>query len=378
MKKNKKCLLAAIFCLALAGGFFLWVCLEKEPPDKSVYEIPGTVISVDNSELHGTGFTAIGVQLLEAVLTGGPFKGTVVEADNHMMGQWDMDEIYAKGDHILLAVQAQDGKVTSRAKAINTYRQHWELILFGLFALLLVAYAGVVGLKALASFVAVLLILWFFFLPGLLSGTPPLLLSFWVLILLSGVIIFSVAGLTRKGLAAFLGTLSGLFVTLGLTFFFGNMFKLGGMTAPFASTLILTGHFRLDMQGIFYSAVLLGASGAAMDIAMDISVSMAEIKAKRPDIDMGELIRSGLTIGRTVIGTMTTTLLLAYSGGYLTMLMLFVSQETSFTRILNMKLVAAEIFRVLMGSIGLLMVAPVTALLAGFLLCIQVSEAVET
>ena len=120
MKKNKKCLLAAIFCLALAGGFFLWVCLEKEPPDKSVYEIPGTVISVDNSELHGTGFTAIGVQLLEAVLTGGPFKGTVVEADNHMMGQWDMDDLYAKGDHILLAVQAQGGKVTSRAKAINT------------------------------------------------------------------------------------------------------------------------------------------------------------------------------------------------------------------------------------------------------------------
>lgn len=371
MKKNKKCLLAAIFCLALAGAFFLWrEGLEDKPPYRSVYEIPGTVILVDNSKLQGTGLTSLGVQSLEVVLTGAPFKGKVVRADNHMMGQWDLDEIYVKGDHILLAVQAQGGEVTSRAKAINTYRQHWEFILFVLFVLLLVAYAGIIGLKALASFMAVLLIIWFFFLPGLLRGIPPLFLSFWMLIFLSGVIIFSVAGFTRKGTAAFLGTLSGLFVTLGLTFFFGKMLKLNGMTAPFASTLILTGHFRLDMQGIFYSAVLLGASGAAMDIAMDISASMDEIKVKRPDMGMEELVRSGLTIGRTVIGTMATTLLLAYSGGYLTMLMLFVSQETSFTRIINMKLVAAEIFRVLMGSIGLLMVAPVTALLAGFLLCI--------
>ncbi len=80
-----------------------------------------------------------------------------------------------------------------------------------------------------------------------------------ILILLAAVIIFSVAGLSKKGLAAFLGTLTGLFVTLGLTLFFGGVLKIGGMTSPFASTLILTGHFRLDIQGIFYSAVLLGA-----------------------------------------------------------------------------------------------------------------------
>ncbi len=107
-----------------------------------------------------------------------------------------------------------------------------------------------------------------------------------------------------------------------------------------------------------------------MDIAMDVSASMDEIKIKCPEIRMGELVRSGLTIGRTVIGTMSTTLLLAYSGGYLTMLMIFVSQDTSFTRIINMKIVAAEIFRVLMGSIGLIIVALVTALVAGFLLCL--------
>lgn len=367
MKNYRHYFPAVAIIFVLACGFYLWEGRKNSP--NPTLETTGTVISVDNSRLQGTGLATLGVQELEVVLTGGPFKGSLVRADNHMMGQWDLDEIYGKGDHILLAVRIEDGKPGARAKAINTYRQNWELILFGLFALLLVAYAGKTGLKALVSFVAVLLIIWLFFLPGLLKGIQPMILSVWTLIFLSGVIVFSVAGFTRKGLAAFLGTLFGLFVTLGLTVFFGKMLKLGGMTAPFASTLILTGQFRLDMQGIFYSAVLLGASGAAMDIAMDISASMNEIKVKRPDMGVSELVRSGLTIGRTVIGTMATTLLLAYSGGYLTMLMVFVSQDTSFTRIINMKLVAAEIFRVLMGSVGLLMVAPVTAVLAGFLLC---------
>jgi uncharacterized membrane protein len=136
----------------------------------------------------------------------------------------------------------------------------------------------------------------------------------------------------------------------------------------------MQGNYGLNMQHIFYSAVLLGASGAAMDIAMDVSVSMNEIKLKRPDIAMWELVQSGFNVGRMVIGTMATTLLLAYSGGYLTMLMVFVSQGTSFTRIINMKLVAAEIFRILIGSIGLLMVAPVTAIIAGCLLCLCTEE----
>ncbi|MCG8615258.1 MAG: YibE/F family protein, partial [Desulfobacterales bacterium] len=248
MIKNKRYVPVVIFCLILAGGFYFWGSQDDRNHRNTILETPGTVISVDNTGLQGRGLATLGVQELEVVLTGGPFKGSRVNADNHMMGQWDLDELYGKGDHILLAVQVEDGKVGARAKAINTYRQNWELILFGVFAVLLVAYAGTIGVKALVSFMAVLLIIWFFYLPGLLKGTHPLVLSIWMLMFLSGVIVFSVAGFTRKGLTAFLGTLCGLFVTLGLTVFFGEMLKLGGMTSPFASTLILTGQFRLDMQ----------------------------------------------------------------------------------------------------------------------------------
>ncbi|MCP4116055.1 MAG: YibE/F family protein [Desulfobacteraceae bacterium] len=358
-------ILAAVIVLFLVGRHWLGA-----DDTGNVHEVPGTVITVDNSEILQAGIAAVGVQTATVVISGGGWKGVQVEAVNHLNGQLDMDEIYVPGDKILLAVQVVDRKITD-AKAINSYRQNWELILFAVFAVALVAYSGLVGLKALLSFMGSLGLLWCFYIPNLLNGAPPLPLSLAVLVLLSMVIILTVAGVTRQGIAAFLGTVSGLAVTLVLTLFFGDKLHLGGMTAPFSSTLLMQGNYSLNLQHIFYSAVLLGASGAAMDIAMDVSVSMNEIKLKRPDIGVRELIQSGFNVGRMVIGTMATTLLLAYSGGYLTMLMVFVSQGTSFTRIVNMKLVAAEIFRILIGSIGLLMVAPVTALIAGVLLTVN-------
>ena len=279
-----------------------------------------------------------------------------------------MDEIFHPGDTILMAVRINDGKAVE-ARAVNQYRQGWELALFGLFVVILLIYARSIGLKALFSFITSFYIIWKFFIPGLLGGGNPILLTVVTLTLLTVVIITCVAGLTRVTVVATLGTLSGLLLALTLTLFFGEKLKMAGMTAPFATMLIFSGHYTLDLLDIFYASVILGASGAAMDIAMDVAASMNEVLDKKPDITRNELIKSGFNVGRMVTGTMTTTLLLAYSGGYLTMLMLFVTKGTSFTRMLNFKLVAAEIFRTLVGSVGLVLVAPITAILAGFILC---------
>lgn len=355
-------ILSAIIVFALVG-LRSWGTEDNG----NIHELTGMVISVDNENILQVGAGTVGVQTTKVMISAGKWKGAQVEAVNHLNGQLEMDEIYEAGDKILLAVQVVEEQITD-ARAINSYRQNWELLLFAIFAVALLAYSRLIGLKALFSFMATLAVLWLFYIPNLLAGASPLPLTLAVLVLLSMSIILSVAGWTRYGIAALLGSLCGLAVALGLTVFFGDKLELAGMTTPFSTILLVQGGYGLNFQHIFYSAVLLGASGAAMDIAMDVSVSMNEIKLKRPDIGMRELIQSGINIGRMVIGTMSTTLLLAYSGGYLTMLMVFVSQNTSFTRIVNMKIVAAEIFRILIGSIGLVMVAPITAVIAGVLL----------
>ncbi len=334
-------------------------------------EVKAEIVETDNSDMIQSGVSRIGFQITKIKILEGKYKGKIIEAGNELVGAREFDNYFKPGDKIIAAIYIKEGKICG-AKAVEYFRQNWEFALFALFILCLILYARFIGLKALLSFVASLYLIWTYLIPGLLEGKNPLILATIVLTMLSAIIIFSIAGFTRKGIAAFGGTICGLLLTVGLTLFFGSKLALYGMTQAFASTLLFSGYSHLNMQYIFYAAIIIGASGAAMDIAMDVAASMAEIKLKKPDIDMKELVQSGFNVGRAVIGTMTTTLLLAYSGGYLTLLMLFMTKNSSFGRILNLKIVASEIMRTLVGSIGLVLVAPLTAIFAGWILCTDI------
>lgn len=329
-------------------------------------EIKAKVLEVDNSNVMQAGMTKVGNQYTKIKIKEGKYKGETVTASNALKGKLQLDNQYKAGDTVIVTIIEKNNQITG-AKIVDLWRLPWQLLIFGIFICLLILYAGYTGIKALFSFVASLYVIWNILIPGLLNGQQPLILSAGVLVLLSAIIIFSVAGLNKKGLAAFISTIAGLFITIGIPLFVGDKLALKGMTAPFAQTLVFSGHTDLNMKFIFYAAIIIGASGAAMDIAMDVAASMDEVKRKKPEIEREELIQSGFNVGKAVIGTMTTTLLLAYSGSYLTMLMAFATKHSSFRRMINFKMVSAEILRTLTGSIGLVLVAPITALVAGWI-----------
>lgn len=332
----------------------------------NIVEVKAEVINIDDSNIVQSGITRIGDQGLIIRVLEGKFKGKEINAVNHLMGKMEIDNYYYPEDIIIAGLLIDDDTVVS-AKAIDLYRQKSLLILFLIFVFCLIIYARFIGLKALLSFISSLFIIYKFLIPGLLSGKSPLVLTGISLVVITAIIIFLVAGVTKKGMIAFIGTMCGLFITMVLTLVFGAPLRLNGMTAPFAETLLYNGYMDLNMQHIFYAAIVIGAAGAAMDIGMDIAASMEEIKSKKPDIHMRELIESGFNVGKSVVGTMTTTLLLAYSGGYLTLLMLFMEKGSSIERMVNLKIVAAEIMRTLIGSIGLVLIAPITAIIGGWI-----------
>ncbi|MFZ7103225.1 MAG: YibE/F family protein, partial [Peptococcaceae bacterium] len=370
MKKTGHYLIVVVLIFLMIALLIMDGSNKKE---ENVVEIKAVVLATDDSNMIQAGISKIGDQGLEIKILEGVYQGQEMHATNHLMGKMELDNYYKPGDTIIAALMIKDEKAVA-AKAVDLYRQNWELALFILFVLSLIVYAGFTGLKALLSFVASLYIIWKILIPGLLAGQNPLILSALVLILLTAIIVYSVAGFTRKATAAFIGTICGLFVTIGITVFFGDKIGLNGMTAPFAETLLYSGHLDLNLKHIFYAAIIIGASGAAMDIAMDVAASMEEVMRKKPDITLRELIQSGFNVGRAVIGTMTTTLLLAYSGGYLTLLMLFMTKNSSFARIVNLKIVAAEIMRTVVGSTGLVLVAPITAVAAGWIYKTSLSD----
>ena len=138
------------------------------------------------------------------------------------------------------------------------------------------------------------------------------------------------------------------------------------MTRPFAKALGFV-HPGVDLYRFFLSGIFIASSGAVMDIAMDIAAAMQEVKIHHPRIGRGALFLSGMRVGRAVIGTMTTTLLLAYSGGYLMMLLYFMQQGIPLDVMINSPFFASEVLSTLVGSFGLVTVAPFSALVGAVL-----------
>ncbi len=351
-----------VFVFGLLCGVLWWLPtgFEDRLPAGSHFA-RGRVREVDNSDIHQALIVKTGVQALKVELMNGPFKGQMVSVNNHLSGKMEMDEMYKAGRDILVEYSVVNGRV-ARAMARGNYRLRIEITLVGLFALLLIAVGGWTGFKAMLSFVFAGLMIWKVMVPLSLRGEDPICTALAVVAALTAAVSFLVGGLTRKGLVTFVGAFSGLLLTCVLAEVFTRQFRLHGAVRPFAETLLYSGFDHLNLTRIFIASVFVACSGAVMDLAMDISASMHEIRAKKPDIGFLEHLRSGLAVGRSVVGTMTTTLLLAYSGSYIALLMLFMGMGVPMVNMLNRNFVAAEIVNTIVGSFGLVTVAPFTAL----------------
>lgn len=324
--------------------------------------VPAKVLAADNSGLTKHGLVLYGSQILTVDINGQKYT-----ANNQLRGQMELDKVFKKGDVAVVVLQPGDSPQKSVLTAQDFYRNFWSLTLFAGFCVLLCIFGGFTGLKALFSFVFSCLVIWKLVIPLSLRGYPASWMIFVSVVILTAVIIFLVAGLTRKGTAAFAGSISGVFAGLLMAHVFGRLMHINGAAMPYVQSLYYSGFDFLNIQDIFIGAMILASSGAVMDLAMDIASGVEELALHNPDLPGKELVKSGLRIGRSVVGTMTTTLLLAYSGGYITLLMMFSAQGTPILELLNSSLVASELVKTLIGSFSLVLVAPFTALISGWI-----------
>lgn len=326
------------------------------------------VISVDDSGVQQFGIIKQGDQLLELRIRSGEFRGRSVEAVNVLICKLELDKYFAPGDRALtvLDLDPASGEIIF-ASVMDHYRLRVELILAALFAVVLLLFAGWTGAKALLSFAFAGLLIWKALLPLFLVGVNPILAALGAVVVLTAIVQFLIGGITRTGLVSFLGAILGVLATCGLALLFGSLFRVHGAVRPFSETLLYTGFPHLNLTTILFAGVFIASSGAVMDVAMDVAAAMREVQLNHPGVDRRALVRSGFNVGRALIGTMTTTLLLAYSGGYTTLLMVFIAQGVPASNVLNMSYVSAEILHTLVGSFGLVIVAPVTAVVGGLI-----------
>ena len=325
------------------------------------------VTAVDNTAIVDTGLVRTGEQRCQVTFTSGRLKGQSAVAVNLLHGSLEKDKFFEVGDRAQVVASLAGGAI-SRVTMTDHYRLPGEALLAVLFFALLVLCAGRTGLRAVISFVLTVLALWKLLIPLYLKGANPLWVGLIFNLSLTTLIIALVYGFDRRCWSAVGGAFLGIAVTCLLGVIFTGQLKIHGAVMAYSESLLYAGFQHLNLTQIFMASIFLGASGAVMDLAVDITSAVAEVVEKKPTITPWEAVKSGMNVGRAAMGTMTTTLLLAYSGAYVALLMVFMAQGTPTEHIFNYKYVAAEIIHTVIGSFGLVTVAPFTALCAGLLL----------
>lgn len=355
------CLLLIVLLLVLPTGFEgNRVFLESDIQ-------PALVLSTDESTIIDTGLIRSGEQRCRLKILNGPFRGQIAEGRNMLNGSLEQDKLFSAGDKALVRINYQ-GEHILNISMIDHYRAPWELLLAAMFAILLAAFAGWTGLRAVLSFLLTVLMLWKMLVPLYLKGWNPIWVGLAITLALTVFIIALVYGFDRRCAAATSGSFLGILVTCIMGSYFTGLFQIHGAVMSYSESLLYAGYQHLNLTQIFMASIFIGASGAVMDLAVDITSAVYEVVTQNPAISRREAIRSGMNVGRAAMGTMTTTLLFAYSGGYMALLMVFMAQGTPLSNIFNYKYVAAELLHTVIGSFGLVTVAPFSALCAGILL----------
>jgi len=326
------------------------------------------VVEVNNERLKIIGPVRQGEQQLEVEILSGRFKGQVHYTSNNMMGKMEIDKAFLKGDIAYAVINLTENGNIAHVQIMDHYRTGKTIILGIIFILAMIIIMGWMGIKILITFVFSAATLIRVLYPMILRGWDPVLGAVIITLVITALIMFLVGGLSRRALTAFLGAASGVLFTAILAFAFTFWFKIHGAVRPFTEALLFTGYGHLNLAHLFIAGIFIAASGAMMDLAMDVAAAMDEIKNQQPTITRTALMRSGFIVARQAAGTMTTTLLLAYSAEYTAMIMTFLAQGVPLENVINMVWVSSEIVHTLVGCFGLTLVAPLTVFAGGMLL----------
>ena len=331
--------------------------------------VKAKVVEVNNRGVYSTGMIQQGDQRCTIEILEGEHKGQQVEGMNLLTGKLEFDKMFKPGDEAWVLLELDSSNEVIFANMVDYYRIDQQIFLIGLFVILIIAFSGFTGVRTLLSFSFALLSIVKILIPCLLKGIPPLLVALMVGNLLTVMTLLLVAGCNKKAYTAIISSMICSLMTCLLAVVFGDLFKMHGAVMDWSESLLYAGYQNLDLTAIFQAGIYLACSGAILDLAIDISAALDEVIKNNPSVSRVNLIKSGLSIGKSVVGSQTTTLLLAYMGSYITILMVYMAQGTPLMSILNSQKVSSEILHTFVGCIGLVLVSPLTAIICGIVYC---------
>lgn len=351
------------FVLLFAG--YLYVTREKLPfgvkleGQGDFYK--GKIISVEEPVITDIGYNTVTTYNFTVELKSGPHKGEEAAAYQTISTDTPVNmRPVSEGDKVVLYENVNNG-ITELIFA-EYVRSDALIVLAVLFAVFLVGFGGIKGLKTLVTLTLTLGAVFFVLIPAILNGYNIYIYTILVCIYITAMTLAIVNGITHMSLVGGIGCIGGVLVSAVLMQVTDHFIKLTGFRDEGDIYLLYINDSPIDLKALVFAGILIGSIGAVMDVAVNISASLHEVACKIEKPTFRELYRSGITISRDIIGTMSNTLILAYIGSSLcSVLLTLYNNSFSPLAMFNKESFVCEILTILIGSFGILVCLPLTS-----------------
>ncbi len=301
-------------------------------------------------------------QTLEVLITSGQNKGQTITIDHGSVASVNIQQ-YKVGDTVqILASTTPQGQASYQ---ISDYVRRAPLFwLAAIFIGLILLINLRKGLASLLSLGLTFVIIFAVILPLILAGHNPVLIALLASVIMIPLTYFIAHGFNRKTVTAAIGTLTSLAIAVILAQYFINLTRLTGYASDEAGFLAANNPGEINIQGLILAGIVLGLIGVLDDVTITQAGFIQQLKQAQPTIPARELFDRAMSVGRDHIASLVNTLILVYTSAAMPLLLLFTQTERPFMEIINYEIVAEEIIRTLVVSIGIVISVPVTTYLA--------------
>ena len=370
MSDKKHIIIRAVVVVVCLAAFIIAAdrlrVTDKEPIVTTLgysYE-NAKVIEVVEDNLSPDG-VRVGYQMLKVQLTSGEYKGEIVNAtsaEGNLFGA-----VCKKGDSVVVHMS-----VSGDSKNVSVYSKDRIVAVaafVGIFLLLICVIGGKNGVKSVIGLVFTFVAIFMIYIPLIYRGFSPFWAAVIITIITTIVTMYHISGIAVKTLCAILGTVIGVLLAGLSAWLFGRVADIDGYNVSNIETLAYVGQItNIQIGGLLFSGILIASLGAVMDVAMSVSSAISEIHDKAPQLGCLELFKSGMNVGRDMMGTMSNTLILAFVGSAVSELVINYAYNLPFRQIINSYNIGIEIMQGVSGSIGVILTVPAVAVVTAWML----------
>lgn len=365
-KNQKLGFFLAVFLAAFAGCL-LWMNMEIERtplrPDGGNVFARAVVTEVLSSDVNISEEGEMqGNQKVKIKITDGDFKGTICEAQcpyaNHTGA-------FCKIGTKVVVIVKEGEDAALNATVYNYDRSFSQWTLIALFLVTLCIIGGRQGVASAAGLIFTFVCIFALYIPLMYQGVSPFLAAALTVVLVTVVVMLLIGGWSKKTLCAILGTVAGVLAAGGIAALFGKTGHISGLNVDDVETLAYVAqNSDLKVGGVLFSGILIASLGAVMDVSMSVASTITELHDANPEFSAARLFQSGIRVGRDMMGTMSNTLILAFAGSAINLLIITYAYQMPYLEYFNKYDIAIELLRGISGSMGVILTVPFVSLIA--------------